>query len=209
MSYTDFYLFSSLAYGTTLAATPDIFEKALEEGRNDFDRHCHTFLLPGEYIYYQFPIVFRQYDGNRLRDFLDTGYPPVYLISDRVVSILKENGVSGWDNYCIKLYDKKGNIIDGYSGFSVTGKGGVFSKSWDREYNSKDNESYVKTRGLYDISQWDGSDIFLVGRFPITSYIIITERVMKLLETNKVTAVEYERLSDFVDIIGEPRFSND
>ena len=59
----EFYRFESLAYGTTFTATPDIFEKAIEEDRNDFDRHCHKFLLRGEFEYYRYPIVFRQYDG--------------------------------------------------------------------------------------------------------------------------------------------------
>ena len=98
MDYIDFYRFSSVAYATTIAACPDIFEKAFAEGRNDFDRHCYRFLLVGEYEYYQFPIVFRQYDGKRLRDFLDTGWPPVYLISDRVVSLLKDNFKGQFNN---------------------------------------------------------------------------------------------------------------
>ena len=201
MNCIDLYRFGSIGYSTTLTARPEIFEKALGEGRNDFDTNCHRFLLVGDYEYYTFPIVFRQYDGKRLRDFLDTGWPPVYLISDRVVSLLKDNSITGWHNYPVKLFDKKGNLIEGYSGFSVLGKGGRFSKFWERGYNKQTNESFVESRGLYDISQWDGSDIFLAH-----GYIIITERVMKLMKTNKVTAVEYEKLSDLVDFIGDPGF---
>ena len=200
MDCIDFYRFSSVAYATTIAACPDIFEKAIADGRNDFDRHCYRFLLVGEYEYFQFPIVFRQYDGKRLRDFLDTGWPPVYLISDRVVSLLKDNLITGWHNYSIKLFDKKGNSIEGYSGFSVLGKGGKYSKVWDRGYNKETHESFIENRGLYDLGQWDGSDFFMVH-----GGIIITERVMKLMKANKVTAVEYEKLSDLVDFIGEPR----
>ena len=203
MDYIDFYRFSSVAYATTVAACPDIFEKAIAEGRNDFDRHCYRFLLVGDYEYYRFPIVFHQYDGKRLRDFLDTGWPPVYLISDRVVTLLKDNAITGWHNYPVKLYDKKENLIEGYSGFSVLGKGGTYSKVWERGYNKETNESFIETRGLYDLCQWDGSDIFMVQ-----GGIIITERVMKLLKTNKVTAVQYEKLSDLVDFKGEPCLSN-
>ena len=202
MDYTDFYRFASRAYETTVAARPDIFEIALREGRNDFDLHCHKFLLIGEYDYYRFPIVFRQFDGKCLRDFLDTGYPPVYLISERIVSILKENDISGWHIYPIKLYDNKGNITKGYYGFSVIGKGGMFSKFWDYGYNIETNEQFVKNRGRYDLAQWDGSDIFMVS-----NDIIITPKVMKLMKTNKVSAVEYELLSKLVDYTGKPRFS--
>lgn len=196
MTHTELYRFSSRAYGATIAASPDIFEKALEDGRNDFDCNCHKFLLVGDYDYYRYPIVFRQYDGHRLRDFLDTGFPPVYLISDRVVTLLKDNKITGWDNYPIVLYDKKGKAIDGYSGFSIIGKGGIFSKYWEYGYNSQTKESFVDKRGIYKISQWDGSDIFMISRD-----IIITDRVMKLFSSNKVTAVDYEKLSDIVDII--------
>ena len=98
MNYIDLYRFKSIGYGTTFTAIPDIFAKSLAEGRNDFDTNCYHFLLVGDHEYYTFPIVFRQYDGKRLRDFFDTGWPPVYLISDRVVSLLKENSITGWHN---------------------------------------------------------------------------------------------------------------
>lgn len=203
MAYNEFYRFESLAYGTTFTATPDIFEKAIEEDRNDFDRHCHKFLLRGEYEYYRYPIVFRQYDGKYLRDFLDCGCPPVYLVSQRVVDLLKENEITGWDNYPITLYDKKGNIVEGYYGFSVLGRGGKFTRIWNYGWDKEIQKSFLASRGIYDISQWDGSDIFLVHN---NGWIIITERVMKLMKSIKVTAVEYLKLSDDTDIIGESRF---
>ena len=74
------------------------------------------------------------------------------------------------------------------------------SKSWERGFNKETFESITASRGLYDISQWDGSDIFMVR-----GEIVITEKAMKLMKANKVTAVEYEKLSDLVDYIGEPR----
>lgn len=137
MVYNNFYRLQSRGYETTFAATPVIFENAIKEGINDYNRHCHKHLLVGEYDRYQFPIIFQQYDGKRLRDFLDTGYPPVYLVSDRVVNILENNGISGWKTYPITLYDKNGNLVGGFSGFSILGNGGVFSKLWDYGYDPK------------------------------------------------------------------------
>ena len=113
MACTDFYRFRSRAYGTTFTARPDIFEKALKEGRNDFDLHCHKFLFHGDYEYYRFPIIFHQYDGKYLRDFLDLGDPPVYLVSNRVIELLRENTITGWKNYPISLFDKKGKCYRG------------------------------------------------------------------------------------------------
>ena len=150
MNCIDLYRFGSIGYSTTLTARPEIFEKALGEGRNDFDTNCHRFLLVGDYEYYTFPIVFRQYDGKRLRDFLDTGWPPVYLISDRVVSLLKDNSITGWHNYPVKLFDKKGNLIEGYSGFSVLGKAGFADVSFT------ENAAQPKRHGALYLDFQDG-----------------------------------------------------
>ena len=124
------------------------------------------------------------------------------MVSERVVNLLNENEITGWNNYPITLYDKKGNIVDGYYGFSVLGRGGKFSRLWNYGWNKETQKSFLASRGVYDISQWDGSDIFFVQN----SWILITERVMKLMKSIKVTAVEYKKLSDDTDIIGESRF---
>jgi len=49
-------------------------------------------------------------------------FPPVFLISEKVCNLFKENGVTGWKQYDVIVKDKKGKIIHGYYGFTVTGK---------------------------------------------------------------------------------------
>ena len=200
MIYISFFRFKSLGYNTTFSASPDIFENAIKEGRNDYDRQCYKLLLTGKYDCFHFPIVYRQQDGKTFRDFLDTGWPPVYLVSDRIITLLNENRITGWQSYPIVLYDKKGNLIEGYSGFSVIGKGGNYSMAWERGFDKEKKKHFIESRGLYDLSQWDGSDFFLVS-----DEILITERTMKLLKQNKVSAVEYENLSLLVDYTNIPR----
>ena len=197
----DLYFFDSRDYGTTFTARPEIIEKAQKECGKDYDLHFNRCLLRGEYEYYSFPIVFRQFEGSRLRDFLNTGDPPVYLVSNRVLSLLRENRITGWERYPIILFDKKNNLIDGYSGFSVLGQGGSFAKWREYRYDKKKEELYVKERGVYDISQWDGSDFFLID-----SFLIVTARVVHVMKANKVTALSFQKFSDDTDIIGVPRF---
>ena len=198
-----FFKFSSRAYLTTVAACPDLHVKAIDENTHDSNRKIYDNLLIGEYEPYSFPIVFHQYDGNRLRNVLDTGWPPVYLISDRMRDILIDNNITGWKAYTIELYDKKDRIISGYNGFSVIGRGGSYDKNYKLGYLDKEKQHFgATTRGLYNLSNWDGSDFFIMWY----RELIVTERVMKLLKKNKIDAIEYEKLSDYVDYIGEPRF---
>ena len=96
-----------------------------------------------------------------------------FIISDRTVNLLEDNHITGWKTFPVEIYDKKGNLISGYQGFSVTGRGG----------STKD--------GKYKISQWDGSDIFMIGN----GMHHVIERVKILLEENKIDAAEFEPFS--------------
>lgn len=64
-------------------------------------------LIKGNYEDMAFPIAFKQGTGNNLLDILDTGFPGLYLISERLKAILEDNHLTGWKTYPIKLYDKK------------------------------------------------------------------------------------------------------
>ena len=197
------YEFDSKGYLTTVAVRPDLFQKALEEDEYGYNRDIHHNLALGKYSHYSFPIIFHQDDGNRFRDVLDTGCVSTYLISDRMKDLLSSNDITGWRTYPIELYDKKDHLISGYNGFSITGRGGNFDKNYELGYFDKDRNHFgATTRGVYDLNNWDGSDFFIIN--PL--FIIVTERVMKLLKKNKIDAIEYTKLSDYVDVIGEPRF---
>ena len=197
------YEFYSKGYLTTVAVRPDLFKKALEEDEYGYNRDIHHNLTLGQYSHYSFPIIFHQYDGNRFRDVLDTRAVCTYLISDRMRDLLSSNDITGWRTYPIELYDKKDHLISGYNGFSITGRGGKFDKNYELGYFDKDRNHFgATTRGVYNLNNWDGSDFFIIN--PL--WIIVTERVMKLLKKNRIDAIEYEKLSDYVDYIGESRF---
>ena len=132
-----------------------------------------------------------------MRDVLDNRDTMAYLISDRMKDLLIDNNITGWKCYDIEMYDKKGNIVPGYNGFSVTGK------CYDMVKVDYDNIVEDKRRGFlakgasFDINKWDGSDIFRVG-----GWRIITKRVYELFKKHKITAIEMTRLTDYTSWLG-------
>ena len=199
-----FYTFDSKGYQTTFSVIPDLFENAIRNDNYGEDRNILDHLLLGEYEHYSFPIKFHQEteSGKRFRNIIDAGWP-LFLISDKTLGLLTEFNITGWRTYPTEIKDKKGNSVLGYNGFSITGRGGKFDKKFEMGYLDETKEQFgAKVRGAYDLSKWDGSDFFIIKH----RWIIVTERVMKLLKKNKIDAIEYEKLSDYVDYIGESRF---
>lgn len=196
MDNSVFYQMSSKGYLTTFAVTPDLFEKAIS---NNLDGPCsgrdiHHQLLYGDYItgeyplYIHFPVIYRQFAGKKMRDVIDTRYDGhVYIISRRMKQILIENAISGWKSYPIVLYDKKNNLIQGYEGFTVTGRGGVMGQL-DKRGNLIDSEN-IEWRSC----QWDGTDVFFVK----PNYIIVTERVRTILKKAKIEALSFKSLDEY------------
>src|SRR6218665_2702326 len=82
-------------------------------------------LIQGDYSDITFPVIFKYSSGNKLNDVIDTGWAGLYLISNKMLTILEENNVSGFKAYPSLIIDKLGNPIKGYHGFSVTGRCGA------------------------------------------------------------------------------------
>lgn len=190
----DFYKFSSKGYLTTFAAFPAIFENETGYGRE------MNHLIRGNYDNFTFPLKFNKIKddaGSKFRDVLDTRYPPAYLISDRMKSLLEEHRITGWSCYPIELYDKKNARITGYHGFSITGRAGAMDLSnqpiGEKRYREDGPVRKVYKGGYFDIDTWDGSDFFILDN---SYWVIVTARVVELLKKNKITALEFERLSD-------------
>lgn len=198
ISMKDFYTFDSCGYGTTFAAGAEEFERCLSVGEHGSGGRFYSKLILGNYKDVQFPVVFYELkggsSGKRMRDILDTRYPPLYLISDRFKVILEESGITGWKSYPIALFDKRGNPVEGYHGFSITGRAGKM-EMFDQlplEYGySADADGYY-----FDVETWDGSDLFNTEG---TQFIIASERFIKVLVENKITACDYCRLTDYGD----------
>ena len=136
----ELYEFNPLNGCANFHALPEIELDAIREGRlEDARAYWNNLLNYGDLSRYEFPIV-----------------------SDRVISILENNGITGWKTYPIILYDKHGNRLDGYNGFYVDvmkGMGLDFEPPQDRcDKTTEDWKWIVTKRGWLDITNWDGRD---------------------------------------------------
>lgn len=160
-------------------------------------------LLYGRYNDIEFPLICQQkkgYGGKKFTDFLNTGYPNFYPISDNVLNLLVENNITGWKTYPIKVYDKFGSEIPGYHGLSITGR----CKDVDLSLlNEKVDYQYIKDGPVYqyykgfplDLSTWDGSDMFLLSG---TAYHFCTRKVYDIFKKNKISNIVYENVMDHI-----------
>ena len=204
MTLKDFYKFNSRNYLTTFYAKAEIIVEALKRKDSDFAWKMDYDLEYGNYQDYEFPIVFREVvgdSGKQMRDVLDHRNIMAYLISDRMRDLLIDNNITGWKCYEIEMYDKKGNIVPGYNGFSVTGRCNDMVKI-DYENIIKDNKRdyYVAKGATFDIEKWDGSDIFDAG-----GWRIITKKVYELFKKHKITAIDMTRLTDYTCLLGDTK----
>lgn len=201
MTLKDFYKFNSRNYLTTFGVRSDIWKEALKRKNSKLAWNIIWDLELGNYEGYEFPIVFREVageSGKQMRDVLDNRSIRTYLISDRMRDLLIDNNITGWECYEIEMYDKKGNIVSGYNGFSVTGKCNDMVKI-DFENIIKDKKrDYFEAKGaMFDIEKWDGSDIFRAG-----GWRIITKKVYELFKKHKITAIEMTRMTDYTCWLG-------
>ena len=187
-----FYDFGSKMVASTVHAHA-IGLKTDENGTNDRMK-----LIEGNYAGINFPVTFKQEYGKKWADILDTGWPSLYLISDRVKRILEENKLTRRQTFSIKLYDKKDNEILGYHGFSVTGKSAQkdYSKSVIIEKQYAQNAPICKFyKGFHiDLESWDKMDFFIPET---TIHIIITKKTAEILKKNKITNLCIESIDEY------------
>lgn len=144
------------------------------------------------------PVVFRHFMGGRPRDLVGSG-DILHIMSERVISILRAGPFTGWTTYPIELYGKKGERIEGYHGFAVTGRCGRIQwrkgKKVRKPAPVPGGQPYDAWVGMYfNPKSWDGSDIFVPKGMTCT---IMTEPVMQALAKAKVTNIDFTRLTEF------------
>lgn len=159
-----------------------------------FDEHR---LIQGNYNDILFPVRFKQEYGNKLQDILDTGWAGLYLISDKMKSVLEENNFTGWKTFPVNVLNKQGQEIKSYHGFSVTGRCGKidYTKSETIEKRLFINGSLTKYyKGLHiGLDEWDNTDFFL----PKNCFgIIITKQVCEIFKKNKMSNIKFVNLAD-------------
>ena len=187
-----FYNLSFDFMASAIIAVPINIEESF--GEQEFNDDALFF---GDYHGIVFPVSFRQGSGRKLTDILRIGCVWPFLISERLKHILEEHNFTGWKTFPVKVYDKNNVEIQGYYGFSVTGRCGPIN------YNKCEIiekqilpeatlEKYYK--GLYvGLDKWDGADFFLSAGY---MGIIVTERVSDALKDSKLN-VNFKNLAEF------------
>lgn len=181
----DFFSFSG-KYAQSQVQVPAIGLKVDEEWN----------LIKGKYESISFPVIFKQSrnSGEKFPDILNTGWPSLYLISEKTKSILEDNHLTGWRHYSIKLYDKHNNEINGYYGFSVLGRCAAinYGKSKIIDIQHRPTGPISKYYKGVSIDDWDGNDFFS----PDNTYgLYITTKAANLLKKNKIN-IELQKISE-------------
>jgi len=190
----NFFIFRSKLVLSTFRAPPQ-----------DIKTNTFLNLVRGEYSEIGFPVIFKQSGGKNFKDILDTEYTSLYLISTKMKEILEKNQLTGWITYPIKLYDKKGNEILDYHGFSITGR--------CTEVNYRESKIIEKRmvptgpicqfyKGAL-IKGWEGTDFFMPH---LTAYTLITEKVAKLLLKNKISNCDIENMAEYENSVRNVNF---
>jgi len=161
----------------------------------DIPYNGHIELITGNYKNIKFPVIFKQNSGKNLLDILDTGHANLFLISEKLKSVLMENELTGWKTYPIKLFDKKNSTILGYHGFSITGRCGPINY----EKSTIIEERLIPTGPLvrfykgrfFDVKNWDKSDFFLPEE---TIRITVNKKTSEILKKEKISNLILEPL---------------
>ncbi len=135
--------------------------------------------------------------GKRVYDLVSSGYAGVNIFSERVINLLRENNITGWKATPCKFYNKEGELIDGYSVLSITGRTGKIDDSKSRIVKKQYAEGapfFDALIGLYpDMTQWDGSDMFAPEGTAIT---MVTQKVCDLFVKQKITNVMFRKITE-------------
>jgi len=128
----------------------------------------------------------------KLGDFVSTVYSD-WLITDRVAEIFKAHNLTGYELHPVKVCNKKLDfnlwelIITGSAGRAHPSSG-IYVKEHCEYCGSTIYSPIKKGIGIIvDESHWDGSDFFTIIEY--YKYILITEKVKKIIEENNLKGV--------------------
>jgi hypothetical protein len=151
-------------------------------------------------------IEFRWDSGKTAFDLIGTSQA-TFLLSRRFIAALERVCATGYDCMPVKIVDRIGIDIQGYSLLVVKGRSGPLDREMTRIERVSppvpNGADTYEARGWYfPPASWDQSDIFAPAK---TSAVCVTERVYRELKASKLTNVSFTRLSDaLVNIHRDP-----
>ena len=147
------------------------------------------------------PVKFVRSMGGRPQDIVTCEYVVIWLVSDKVVNLLRGEGITGWRTFPVEVTGKGGTPITGYHGFAVTGRCGPVDPR--RSVPAilpplvPGGPARHQRLGLYfDLNTWDGSDVFVPANI---DRVFVVRRVKEVLERNKIPRCEFEPAKEAIN----------
>lgn len=144
------------------------------------------------------PLRFRRGQGSKVYDVLATTWIVPFLLSPKVVEVLRKGGFTGWDVHSARIELKDGKRVDDHEALMVSGRSGpvddALSETVTLPPPVPEGNEVPGLRGLrFDPSSWDGSDIFTPET---TTFVMVTDAVREALEAVSPTNLRLERITE-------------
>ena len=149
-------------------------------------------------------------DGaKKFPDFMQScGAGTYFIVSERVMNVLRENNVSGFDEAKkVPLYRSRYRKLikqeQEYYIINITGSIDLNLKAMalKRKHICPECGSFDWSRqrlyifdSVFDMNTWDGSDICRIKSFP--GYVMISDKLKEIFEEHKFTGATYKKESD-------------
>lgn len=129
------------------------------------------------------PVRFEIVRGSRPADIIGCA-----VWSERLISVLRECGATGFKPYEIELY-RKGKPVPGYMGVLVLGRGGPLDEVRSDVERDETGKCIFGHSAVYmHEDQWDGSDVFVIPGLGIREFV--TARVAEVLRKARLRNVQ-------------------
>ena len=150
------------------------------------------------------PIQLHHFRGGEPTDVMWSDYPPIVVISQRVIDLLTGEGLSGWGTYSVDVHDKQGEILPAYRGLVILGRAGMDDLERgtliSKPPKVEGGTPYEVLRGTYfKDDYWDGSDFCIMGK---GGYPVVTRRVVNTFKRAGIRNVKFVPLRDEETDIG-------
>lgn len=129
------------------------------------------------------------------------------IVSERVIGILNQNKITGWEQYDVRIYNKQKELIkEKFVGIIIIGRCGFidYSRGYliTKKVGITDSEHIKAPKFNKDF--WDGSDLFMHNKNPegkITMHRYCTKKVVDIFKKEKVRNIEFEKTIEIANPI--------
>ena len=139
--------------------------------------------------------------GGQPKDVIWTSAYYPFIVSERVINILRMKEFTGWTTYPVEVYSKSGELVEGYYGFGIHGRCGPidYSKSV-KVMREVPGGIFPRYKGyFFDPASWDGSDLFMPSDVTLFKFAVssVKEAFVEASVSNilfrRADEVEYDR----------------